>query len=97
MRPDKWAQVPSVELLFLLENALKLNFEALLTNWKFEPSPRPYIHMLGIQNIRFYCNVGSALKVQTTQQQMNIVSSHNTMNTWLANNVIMRIDGTNLQ
>ena len=32
MRPDKWAQVPSVELLFLLENALKLNFEALLTN-----------------------------------------------------------------
>ena len=53
--------------------------------------------MLGIQNIRFYCNVGSALKVQTTQQQMNIVSSHNTMNTWLANNVIMRIDGTNLQ
>ena len=51
MSTDKWATSTSTRLstkvwvkLLLLENALKLNFWGTLTNWKFEPSPRPHTH-----------------------------------------------------
>ena len=33
-----------IKLLLLLKNAQKLHFQGPLTSWKFEPSPRPYIH-----------------------------------------------------
>ena len=60
MKIDKWATSESihvstnfcVKLFLLLENALRLNFEALrLTNWKFEPLPRPLPHSDAIDNI----------------------------------------------